>query len=804
MVNGYSVLGEISDITPGQLPVRKRKVTDGAILFIFVLFWALVLVVTCFGLINGDPRRLFHGFDYQGKLCGVSSEVQTKPLLYWPDISEPKYGVCVEACPANDNGQINCPYDKVEQITQGTTLITSISSAEKSVNTYASKEVAGRYCLPRSQVATSSAQQNLVTTQNRDAVTVLLSHIADLENSWPVLCCAIPIAFFMSWIYVCACDRCGKGVLVFGFLSLIALSVGSSVYCFHEAATEMGNVFRTDVAGDARTNQWWLGLFSACFAAFILLVALLAVHSVNAATTCVHLACDVIDHMPSLLSLVVTEALSKLAFTVGWVILFSYVASMGDVERKEMVVDGKPLHGMRRRFNYSDSELYMLIVYVIAGIWGVEFIGAVSSFTTAYGVCVWYFTENESDNTKPEVSGAVGKGLFVSIRNHLGSLALGAVLVGPLGLLRTLIAYMADQGCAAAHSGSVSSVLCKPCVCIFQCFDRFLVLLSRNAYIEIAIHSENFLPSAVRAVSVLGGDFREVSILSGMTFVFSFVGTACITVVVALSVFLCTKNLTVFNSDTSESFVASPAFVGVAAGIVACMVAIVFMRSFDMVADSLLYCNIVDKSERYSRPASSVGISPNYEPSAMTRMIHKHGRMHARRAGQKVDKKAPAGQSQVARSQAKTRDARELTGNLDDFSRRATAPSQEGHIPAMQRETPGLGPSNSTKTSSRDMASSSPGQGPEQKNKKQPEQYGSGSGMNRENTAESQGFLSRMMSSMTGSSASNASNASPSAKALQEQQDAQLAASLAQQHDPMITRTPRESDHMGHSADPAR
>lgn len=479
-------------------------------------------------------------------------------------------------------------------------------------------------------------------------------------------------------------------------------------------------------------------------------MALLAIHSVNAATGCVHLACDVIDHMPSLLTLVIWEALSKLAFIAGWLVLLSYVASMGDLDRKEMTVDDKPLHGIRRRFHYSESEIGMLIVYVIAGIWGVELIGAVSNFAVAYGVTIWYFTECEHDNSKPEVSGAVGRGFLLSMRNHLGSLALGAVLVGPLGLLRTIIAYMVDQGCAAAHSGSISSALCKPFLCCFQCFDRFLVLLSRNAYIEIAIRSENFIPSAVRSVSVLGGEFHEVAILSGMTFVFSFLGTACITVFISVLVFLCTKNLMMFTSDASEWFVASPVFVAVATGLIACMVAVVFMSAFDMIADTVLYCNIVDKSEWSSKPLRPGETPPNYEPSALTRMVHSHGRVHARRAGRKT------GETNRGKDSSK---AREFShGQTDpEFSRKATAPSIEGHLPQMQPESPGLGHSPTNAGGS----------------KKQPQ-------------PKRASVLERIGEAVFGSG----------------KESTQPVTQVPPEHDPMITRSPREM--AGHSGDPAK
>lgn len=673
MANGYAVLNTIAESPHPPLPVRKRKVTDAAVLFLFLCLCGAFIVSTGFGLAHGDPRRMFHGFDYRGKLCGVSADVAGMPLLYWPEIAEPKYPICVASCPSDASGTIMQPYDKVEKLTSGTTVITSISSAEKPVSTYASKEVAGKYCLP------AHGAGELVLSQNKDTVTTLLSHVADLQTAFPMFIITIPLAFVLGWTYISACDRWGRTVLAVGFVCLVGLLIATSVYCFHLAATETGNIFRTDVAGDARTNEWWLGLLSACFAVFTLLMILLAMHTLNAATGVVHLACDVIEVMPSLLTLAIMEACSKLAWILGWFVLFSYVASIGDVERKEMKIDGKPLHGIGRRFHYSEEEIAMLIVYVIAGIWGVEVIGAISNFTTAYSVTLWYFTECDNDGVKPEVSSPVGKAFCVSIRNHLGSLSLGAVLIGPLGLLRTIIAYMADQGCAAAHGNQVSSTLCKPCMCCFQCFDRFLVLLSRNAYIEIAVHSDGFLKSAMTSMRVLAGtEFHEIAVLSGMTFVFSFLGTACISVFLGLLAFLCTTTLPWFTADDSAWFVASPVVVSVMTGIIACMVAAVFMSSFDMVADTVLYCTITDRLDEKSRPAGEP--ARRYAPSSLLRILHKHGRMQSRHA-RRTEGGMTAGQTQVREiSSGRDKDAERARRELN---KQPTKPFDEGHAPQM-------------------------------------------------------------------------------------------------------------------------
>lgn len=32
---------------------------------------------------KGDTRRIYHGINWEGELCGVDPAVKAKPLLYW-------------------------------------------------------------------------------------------------------------------------------------------------------------------------------------------------------------------------------------------------------------------------------------------------------------------------------------------------------------------------------------------------------------------------------------------------------------------------------------------------------------------------------------------------------------------------------------------------------------------------------------------------------------------------------------------------------------------------------------------------
>uniref|UniRef100_A0A1Q3G3L9 Choline transporter-like protein n=1 Tax=Culex tarsalis TaxID=7177 RepID=A0A1Q3G3L9_CULTA len=91
-------------------PLSKRSCTDIPCLFLFVAFLAGWGFVAYYALHHGDLDRLLVPTDSKGLKCGVDSEVQDKPYLFFFDISEcakydvPLYGcktpqVCVSECP---------------------------------------------------------------------------------------------------------------------------------------------------------------------------------------------------------------------------------------------------------------------------------------------------------------------------------------------------------------------------------------------------------------------------------------------------------------------------------------------------------------------------------------------------------------------------------------------------------------------------------------------------------------------------------------------------------------------------------
>lgn len=118
-----------------------------------------MVVVAIVGLMNGQPKRLLYGTDYNGTTCGTGDR-ETQPLTFYPRMSEDLleqsmdssltsptdysfYGVCVSACPAAYT--YFCNYE-AEAVIQSDASLTTEAEREQARKQEASKLLSTSNC----------------------------------------------------------------------------------------------------------------------------------------------------------------------------------------------------------------------------------------------------------------------------------------------------------------------------------------------------------------------------------------------------------------------------------------------------------------------------------------------------------------------------------------------------------------------------------------------------------------------------------------------------------------------------------
>eukprot|EP00747_Dinoflagellata_sp_TGD_P031546 gnl/TRDRNA2_/TRDRNA2_135355_c0_seq2.p1 gnl/TRDRNA2_/TRDRNA2_135355_c0~~gnl/TRDRNA2_/TRDRNA2_135355_c0_seq2.p1 ORF type:complete len:186 (+),score=35.31 gnl/TRDRNA2_/TRDRNA2_135355_c0_seq2:141-698(+) len=167
---------------------------------------------------------------------------------------------------------------------------------------------------------------------------------------------------------------------------------------------------------------------------------------------------------------------------------------------------------------------------------------------------------------------------------------------------------------AKMQGNMIGDIAAKVCQCCVTCLQRCLEFVNKNAYFEIAISSTTFCTSAHRALQLVMQYMPAIAMLNGATWIFMFGGMGVITSVCSFLTWLTVSNVSWFDDETSDHFVEDKIFVTVVAGIIAFLIAVVFMSLFDTVSDCILYCFAVDQQR---------GPKGNFAPEGLRHLIHR-------------------------------------------------------------------------------------------------------------------------------------------------------------------------------------
>jgi len=128
--------------------MHNTACTDVFCLLIFIAYMVGVGYVMHIAMQDGDPRRLTHGFNWEGKLCGVDADVADKPLLFWCGGEGPRLDgfpstlnfedpICVQSCPTSavEPAPVVTTVTTVAPVATAVTTVTTVAPVANAVTT---------------------------------------------------------------------------------------------------------------------------------------------------------------------------------------------------------------------------------------------------------------------------------------------------------------------------------------------------------------------------------------------------------------------------------------------------------------------------------------------------------------------------------------------------------------------------------------------------------------------------------------------------------------------------------------------
>lgn len=190
----------------------------------------------------------------------------------------------------------------------------------------------------------------------------------------------------------------------------------------------------------------------------------------------------------------------------------------------------------------------------------------------------WYWTFHKSEVPYFILT----KAFFRTIRYHMGTLAIGSLIITICRLIRLILEYI-DEKLKKYDNPITRGILC--CMkCFFWCLENFLRFINKNAYIMCAIHGKNFCTSAKDAFNLLMRNVLRVVTLDKVTDFVFFMSKILLTIASGVGTYF---YILTYSEQYQLHYIAVPTTIVV---IGTYLMTTVFFGVYSMAVDTLFLC----------------------------------------------------------------------------------------------------------------------------------------------------------------------------------------------------------------------
>lgn len=248
--------------------------------------------------------------------------------------------------------------------------------------------------------------------------------------------------------------------------------------------------------------------------------------------------------------------------------------------------------------------MFSIFYHLFVVWWMVHFLIGCQHMVIAGATATWYFTRD-----KIRVENAIMKSYKFTFKYHLGSVALGSLILTAVQFIRSFI-----RATIRKNRNFIGYLLAW----MFKYIEKFIAFLTKNAYIEIAIYGDGFFVSGKRAFRVLTNNVINVTLINSVGDFVMVLGRFLVTGLAVLIGYLLLQG----KSDITQ--IGYP--LGVI-GIVSFVIVHAFMLAFEMIVDSIFICfcedcDINDGTQRpyYMSKEMMVFINEDHDPNKTLRV----------------------------------------------------------------------------------------------------------------------------------------------------------------------------------------
>jgi len=270
-----------------------------------------------------------------------------------------------------------------------------------------------------------------------------------------------------------------------------------------------------------------------------------------------------------------------------------------------------------KEFKESELKNYLMIIHTFLGLWVMNFVQGISTMTICGAFAGWYWTVPSNE---PSSSVCCGKkhvylhrvqkkadgetvekrpvlaSFIRTVRYHLGSVALGSLIIAIVQFLRIVMEYINRQTKGLQKKSCIiRAAMC--CIrCCLWCFEKCVKYITRSAYIIIAAQGKSFCSATFTVFHIL---LKHTTTIGVATVVSSFVillGKLVITAGCTIIAYLWMSSGAEFQKggvNELNSSILPLVFVA----ILGYCIGAVFLGVYDMGIETIIVSFCIDKDE---------------------------------------------------------------------------------------------------------------------------------------------------------------------------------------------------------------
>ena len=475
--------------------IKRRKTTDVLFLILIGLMWAAMTYVGYTGLRSGDPYRVLGPIDYQGNVCGYEASQSSNPFLY--TVTTSGLGVCVSSCPNLDASLSSTSPSDYVCFDQVPPTSSSFASYIKANCFYGGLfAINATSCLCNIKRATTNILRRCIFDDatvrsyyiNQNVPSYFTSFITDVYTAKIVIFgFGFGVTIVLSYLYSHLLAIKGLGsFLAWSGLIGTCLAMGAFAYYAEETSITWSNENPQVHSSEETLALKLFGYILAGIAGLFFCMVIFLRRQINLSVKVLTLTSTCINDMKAI---VLTPLINVIAFGIFLApcfIYFLYVASDGNFETVYIggVAVGKTYH-------FASGVIERLWFLFFCLLWTLSWITSMSAIAISIACAKWYFTLNQNISQINSCTVILAYGL--TIRFHWGTAAFGSLIISIVEFIRWFLLYLQKQYNGMPCRGIVKYVCC--CIqCCLWCLEKFLKFVSKNAYIQTAIHVHHFPP----------------------------------------------------------------------------------------------------------------------------------------------------------------------------------------------------------------------------------------------------------------------------------------------------------------------